>query len=173
MPGRRAARHTIHDCLRHSPNARPRLHEWRLAILFIVSGASAYFALGFLTGRQFVSVRVKRILVPLVMGTLLIVPVQLYYWQFHRNPTYNKSYFEFYWTIITGLFRDGNFGRTRESIHYAHLWFLAYLFVSSLVALPLFLYLKKNGRHLISRLAALMEKRGRYFSSRSLSSSSR
>lgn len=139
------------------------VHEWRLAILFIVSGASAYFALGFLTGRQFVSVRVKRILIPLVVGTLLIVPIHLYYWQFYRNPTYNKSYFQFYQTILIGLFRDGNFGRTKESLHWAHLWFLAYLFVSSLVALPLFLYLKKDGRHLISRLATLMEKKGAIF----------
>lgn len=139
------------------------VHEWRLAILFIVSGASSYFALGFLSARQFVSVRVRRILVPLLMGTLLIVPIHLYYWQFYRNPTYDKSYFQFYQTIIVGLFRDGNFGRSKESIHWAHLWFLAYLFVSSLVALPLFLYLKRNGRHLISRLAALMEKRGAIF----------
>lgn len=135
------------------------LHEWRLAILFIVSGAGSYFALGFLTARQFVRMRVKRILIPLIVGTLFIVPIHLYYWQFYNNRGYDKSYLQFYWTIMYRFFVDGIFGTQRESLHYAHLWFLAYLLVSSLIALPLMLYLRHgNGQQLIPRLAGFMEK---------------
>lgn len=140
------------------------LHEWRLAILFLVSGASSYFALGFLTARQFVGMRFKRIIIPLVVGTMLIVPIHLYYLQFLGNPGYPKSYLQFYATIMRGFFGHGNFGNITESLHWGHLWFLAYLFVSSLVSLPLFLYLKgEKGRRLTQRLTTFMEKRWAIF----------
>lgn len=140
------------------------VHEWRLSVLFIVSGAGSYFALGFLSGREFAFSRFKRIMIPLVAGTLLVVPVHLYYWQFLGNPGYAKTYLHFYATIMYRFFFLGLFGQGRETLHYAHLWFLFYLFVISLLALPLFLYLRREaGRRLISRLAALMEKKGAVF----------
>jgi glucan biosynthesis protein C len=135
------------------------LHEWRLAILFIVSGAASYFALGFLNGLQFVKMRFRRIVVPLIVGTFLIVPIHLYYWQFHNNPTYGKTYIQFYLTIMYRFFVRGLFGTNRETLHWAHLWYLAYLFVASLVALPLLLYLRRGkGQEFISKLATFVEK---------------
>lgn len=140
------------------------VHEWRLSVLFIVSGAGSYFALGFLTGREFVRSRFKRILIPLVAGTLLVVPFHLYYWQFLGNPGYGKSFPQFYASIMQGFFLGGKFGVGRESLHWAHLWFLFYLFVASLLALPLFLYLRREpGRRLVSRLASFTEKKGAIF----------
>jgi glucan biosynthesis protein C len=135
------------------------LHEWRLAILFIVSGAGSYFALGFLNARQFVKMRFRRIVVPLVMGTFLIVPIQLYYWQFYNNPGYGKTYAYFYLTIMYRFFVQGLFGTSRETLHWAHLWFLAYLFVASIVALPLLIYLRHGkGQEFIPKLARFVEK---------------
>lgn len=135
------------------------LHEWRLAILFIVSGAGSYFALGFLSGREFIWMRIKRIVIPLIMGTFLIVPIHLYYWQFQGTRGYDKTYIHFYATIMWRFFVNGSFGTARETLHWAHLWFLAYLFIASLIALPLFLYLRHGkGQHLIPRLAGLIEK---------------
>jgi glucan biosynthesis protein C len=135
------------------------LHEWRLAILFIVSGAGSYFALGFLTGRQFLFMRLKRIVIPLIFGTFFIVPIHLYYWQFQGTRGYTKNFLQFYATILWRFFFLGNFGTARETLHWAHLWFLAYLFVASLVALPLLLYLRHgNGQELIPRLADFIVK---------------
>jgi len=135
------------------------LHEWRLAILFIVSGAGSYFALGFLNGRQFVKMRLRRIVIPLIVGTFLIVPIHLYYWQFLNNPTYPKSYFQFYSMIMYRFFVHGWFGTGKESLHWAHLWFLGYLFIASMVALPLLLYLRHGkGQEFIPKLAAFVEK---------------
>lgn len=140
------------------------VHEWRLSVLFIVSGAGSYFALGFLSGREFAASRFKRIMIPLVVGTLLVVPVHIYYWQFLGNPGYEKTYIHFYLTIMYRFFFQGMFGEGRETLHWAHLWFLFYLFVISLVALPLFLYLRREaGRRLTSRLADLLEKKGGVF----------
>jgi peptidoglycan/LPS O-acetylase OafA/YrhL len=135
------------------------LHEWRLAILFIVSGAASYFALGFLSGRGYALMRIRRILVPLIMGTFLIVPIHLYYWQFQGSRTYNKTYLQFYGNALRRLFFEGAFGTSKETLYWAHLWYLFYLFVASLIALPLFLYLRHGkGQQLIPRLADFFEK---------------
>jgi glucan biosynthesis protein C len=43
----------------------------------------------------------------------------------------------------------------------AHLWFIFYLFIFSLVALPFFLYLKSEaGQHLVDILAAFFSRKG-------------
>ncbi len=139
------------------------LHAWRLSILFLVAGAGSYFALGFLTSRQFVKERFKRIVIPLIVGTFLVVPIQIYYWQF-LGRAYPKSFLQFYQTILYLLVYHGYFGHGRESLYWAHLWFLAYLFVFSLVALPLFLYLRRGkGQLLIPKLAGFLEKPGAIF----------
>jgi len=136
------------------------VHEWRLSILFIVSGASACFALRFLNPSQYLISRFKRIGIPLVFATLVIVPIHLYYWQFLGNPRYPKSYFSFYRTILVGFFAHGLFGQVKESLHWAHLWFLAYLFVAAIVALPLFIYLRSaGGQTLLTKLATIITPR--------------
>jgi peptidoglycan/LPS O-acetylase OafA/YrhL len=140
------------------------VHEWRLAILFIVSGAGSYFALGFLTSRRYLRERLRRIVLPLVIGTIFIVPIHLYYWQFLNNPGYGKSYLQFNATIFGDFLRTGSFGRGRESLHWAHLWFLAYLFAASVVALPFFQYLRsEGGRRSTARLGEFFQKRWTIF----------
>lgn len=140
------------------------IHEWRLSILFIVSGAGSYFALRSLSGARFARGRVKRLVIPLVMGTLLLVPVHHYFGLLYRNAGEGPSYPQFYAKLVGDFFTRGIFGRGPESLHWAHLWFLAYLFAASLVALPLFLYLRGDaGRRLVGRLAELLSRRGVIF----------
>jgi glucan biosynthesis protein C len=138
------------------------VHEWRLAILFIVSGAGSYFALKSLSGSRFVLGRCRRLIVPLVMGTLLLVPIHHYYAVYLNNPGYQKTYLQFCAKIIGDFIRYGSFGHGPESLHWAHLWYLAYLFVASVLALPLFLYLRRD-RRLIERLADLLSRRWMIF----------
>jgi glucan biosynthesis protein C len=140
------------------------IHEWRLAVLFIVSGAGSYFALGSLSAARFARGRFRRLVVPLVMGTLLLVPFHHYFGLLFQNPGYEKSFPQFYMRILGGFVRHGSFGYGLESLHWAHLWFLAYLFVASLLALPLFLYLRgERGRRLVEGLAGLLSRRGMIF----------
>lgn len=140
------------------------IHEWRLSVLFIVSGAGSYFALRSLSGARFARGRFKRLVIPLVMGTLLLVPVHHYFGLLFRNPGEAKSYPQFYAKAVGDFLTRGNFGHGPESLHWAHLWFLAYLFVASLLALPLFLYLRGDaGRRLTGRLADLLSRRGMIF----------
>ena len=137
------------------------VHEWRLSVLFLVSGAGAYFALGFLGGSQFIAMRFRRIVIPLLVGTLLVVPVHLYYWVSGLYPGRYSSYFDFYTTMLKDAFLHGRIGTKPEYIHWGDLWFLAYLFVISVITAPLLIYLRR--RHdgtLASELSGLFERRG-------------
>jgi glucans biosynthesis protein C len=101
------------------------LHNWRMPLLFLLSGAGTYFALGKRTPGQYLSERFKRLFIPLVAGIFILVPVQVY---IEKASTYN-SLLEFYPHMFEGIYPKGNFS-------WHHLWFIAYLFVIALFISP-------------------------------------
>lgn len=119
------------------------VHLWRLAVLFIISGAGASFALRAGSAANFMKMRLRRIGVPLIMGTLLVVPVQLYYWCDRIYPGRYHSYLEFYKQMLAAALH-GKIASKPEYLYWAHLWFLGYLLIYSIVTVPLFLYLRRN-----------------------------
>lgn len=113
------------------------LNQWRLPILFVISGMGVYFALGKRSPWKFVSERMRRLLLPLVFGMLFIVPPQIYFERLDQGQ-FDGGYFE-YWPSIAfdGVYPEGN-------LSWHHLWFLPYLFSFCVLLLPVFLYLRKN-----------------------------
>jgi glucans biosynthesis protein C len=110
------------------------LHEWRMPLLLFISGAGTYMALGKRTTRQFASERFRRLFIPLVFGMFVIVPPQIYYE--HINAF--NSYWDFYKTVFNFIpYPEGSFS-------WHHLWFIWYLFVYSLMAIPLLIYLRSE-----------------------------
>lgn len=128
------------------------VHQWHMPLFFLLSGAGTYFALSFRSALQYVQERFKRLFLPFLFGTLVLVPPQVYY-RLLSNPSYQDSYLQFYPQFFNGIRPQGNF-------EWSHLWFVIYLFVFSLITLPLFLYLKGAGAHLLSKLSVGMEKSG-------------
>ncbi len=126
------------------------INRWRLPILFVISGMGTRFALSHRTGQMFAKERLMRLLVPLVVGMLLIVAPQIYLVRLSQGATYT-SFLEFYPHFFEGAYPEGNFT-------WAHLWFLPYLLLMSLVFIPLFLYLRKKGNSLIIGLKSILEK---------------
>lgn len=113
------------------------LNQWRLPILFVISGMGTYFALNKRNGYQFVGERIKRLLIPLLFGMAVIVPVQVYAERVYTGE-FQGGYFDFWPELaFIGVYPEGN-------LSWHHLWFLPYLLVFSLVLTPLFLYLKRN-----------------------------
>lgn len=134
---------------------------WQMELFFLLSGAGSYFALGFRSGRQYAWERFKRLFIPLVFGTCVIVPPQAYYTLLGR-PGFDKTYLGFLPQFFA--FNPETAGGYRGTFEWAHLWFLAYLFVYSLVCVPLFLYLKKEGgKKLAEKAAKFFEKPGAIF----------
>jgi surface polysaccharide O-acyltransferase-like enzyme len=136
------------------------VNPWHMPLLFLIAGAATWFALGFRTGGQYAGERFKRLFIPFVFGLLVVVPPQAYY-SLLRDPAYSDSYPQFYphffenWEDLSGYF--GTFTP-------AHLWFILFLFVFSLMGLPLFLYLRgESGERLLSGLAAFSQRRGAIF----------
>lgn len=111
--------------------------EWRLASLFLISGMGTRFALAKRTREQYMGERVKRLLIPLIVGMLLIIPAQVYVERVAYNG-YEGSYSYFLLNdAFRGIYPSGN-------ISWHHLWFLPYLLIFSLILTPIFLSLRNH-----------------------------
>jgi glucan biosynthesis protein C len=84
------------------------LSQWRMPLLFFVSGVGTVFALGFRAPQKYIRERAGRLLLPLAFGVLVIVPPQVYLWR-RSDPGYELSYWGFYPTFFNGLRPEGNF----------------------------------------------------------------
>jgi glucans biosynthesis protein C len=105
------------------------LHQWRMPLLFLISGIGTTFALRSRKLSGFVKERNRRLLFPLVLGILIIVPPQVYYERLFQGVGFD-SYWAFYQTVLAGTpYPQGN-------TTWHHLWFVAYLFVFSMLSLP-------------------------------------
>ena len=112
---------------------------WFMPLLFVIAGASTAYALKKRSLRAYMKERTTKLLVPLLAGILLIVPAQTYFAErFHNGYTggYFAQYILFFTkpTDLTGY--TGGFTP-------AHLWFILYLFVISLAALPVILLARR------------------------------
>lgn len=130
---------------------------WGMPLFFLLAGAGSYFALRRRSAAEFTRERTLRLLVPFFTGTLLLGPIQIYLSWRHRTATGVTD-----WTLLE--FVAERFSRIGPKLFGAlgyHMWFLGFLFAFSLLALPLFIWLKgAAGRRLIARLARLCERRG-------------
>ena len=85
------------------------INQWRLPILFVISGMGTFYALSKRTGGEFALERVLRLLIPLLVGIVLIVPPQVYFERI-ANGQFIGGYFEF-WPAYAfyGVYPEGNF----------------------------------------------------------------
>ena len=116
------------------------IHQFHMPLLFYVSGAATYFSLQKRSSWLYTKERFLKLLIPAISGLILIIPLIIYIHQ-----VYNGTQIDFwqcyanFWQFtpdLTGM--DGHFTP-------AHLWFLIYLFVFSMVGLPFFMVFRKNG----------------------------
>ena len=102
-----------------------------------------WFAMSTRPERSFTKERVKRLFIPLVFGMAVIIPPQVYIERIFRSQ-FEGSYFSFYLEAFNGSYPEGN-------LSWHHLWFLAYLFVFSLLAFPIF------KRYLVDQKPAILK----------------
>lgn len=116
------------------------VHPWFMPLLFVLAGIGTRYALQRRTPGQYARERVVKLLVPFVAGILLLVPVQTYSAERFHNG-YTGGYFAQY-----RLF----FGKVTDFTGYAggltpgQLWFILYLFIISMAALPLITLYRKS-----------------------------
>jgi hypothetical protein len=138
-----------------------------MELFFLLSGVGTWYALKSRRAGEYLWERVKRLLIPLfTVGIVLLLPIQVYF-TLHTNAGYTGNF----WQIYPRYFADFRLPRLTQypgalsPIPFTgHLWFLWYLFLVSLIVLPLLLYLKsEKGQSLIARIAVWCDGRGGIF----------
>jgi peptidoglycan/LPS O-acetylase OafA/YrhL len=153
------------------------LGTFGMALFFMVSGASSWFAMKKRTGRQFAKERFTRLFVPFVLFSLLLHPYQEYLRWVHKGQ-YDGSFLSIEFLTRYIVSRPGpapgnllnpeyfseylEFLRPTVFINIGeHLWFLGFLFSFALISLPIFLWLKQDGgKRFVARLIQVVERRG-------------
>ncbi len=116
---------------------------WMMPFIFVVSGASLYYALGkgsqLKAAGKFIKDKVLRLLVPLLVNVFSLTILQVYLERISKGQ-FTGSFFDFLPHYFEGIYGfGGNFSPVGN-----HLWYLAVLFIFCLVLLPVFMFLKSR-----------------------------
>ena len=131
---------------------REYLLLWIMPFFFIVSGAAVFLSSRFQKTRGFIKSKFKRLLIPSVLiGTFIINPVYVYIERLFNDHNIG-NFFQWYPQFFNGMygFGKGNFAPWGMG---THLWYLQFLFIYSLIFLPLFVRSKRSGLSLLERLS--------------------
>jgi hypothetical protein len=129
--------------------------QWMMPLFFILSGIGIYHALAHRRWPQYLVSRVKRLLVPLLFGIFVVIaPLQVYLERISHKQ-FEGSFWSFYPHYFEGWFGlGGNFAWMG-----VHLWYLEFLFVFSVITLPLFLYLRSSsGSRVVGSLTRFLSR---------------
>jgi glucans biosynthesis protein C len=129
-------------------------NPWRLALLFLVSGAATRFMADRMSAGALAGRRSLRLFVPLVFAMLVVVPPQSYY-EVVEAIGYNQGYLAFWGRYLAA---DPNFCDSDGCLDvptWNHLWFVAYLLVYTLILAALLALFRKKLARLGEMLAGL------------------
>lgn len=134
------------------------LPQLGMSLLFLLAGASTWLALRSRTGKQVLRERFQRLLIPFLAGFILLSPVQAYLETLLRSRS-PGPFVRFSLHFFASIHLDWN-PRWLGTYGY-HLWFLAFLFLVSTLALPLLLFLRRGqGQRFLLRLATFIIRPG-------------
>jgi glucan biosynthesis protein C len=105
------------------------LNPWRLSLLFVISGAATRFMADRQTSAGLAAQRSSRLLIPLLFGMVLIVAPQSWAEAVEKTG-YTGGFLDFWPRYLTF---DSSFGIIVPT--YNHLWFVAYLWIYTVLAI--------------------------------------
>jgi peptidoglycan/LPS O-acetylase OafA/YrhL len=123
---------------------------WLLPLIFVISGASLFFAMGKGGGGikgagKFIKDKALRLLVPVVVCAFTHASLQVYLNRLTHGE-FSGSYFQY----LPNYFFDD------FDAEGAHLWYLWVLFLFSVILYPLMRWLRGRGRGVLSKLGELL-----------------
>lgn len=127
-----------------------------MPLLFLVAGASAYLSLGKTAPGRYMKERVLRLLVPFAAGLLTHIPILVYLERVNHGE-FTGSLVDFLPHYFDGFYGfGGNFAWMG-----LHLWFLVMLFLYTLLALPVLVWLARGrGAAVLARAADFLARPG-------------
>ena len=126
-------------------------NQFGMPLLFVISGAATVFSMRRRTNGQFVRERFFRLIIPYIVLTLILSPMQAYY-EALDHGWYSGSFIG-YLPQFFSLDGFSGFNLQWAGRYGYHLWFLVFLFFYSVITVPLFTYLRSDkGRQFYSVL---------------------
>ena len=110
-------------------------NQWRMSLLFLISGAAVSYQLHRYHGWRFILASTRKLLLPLVVGSLVIVAPQSFVESKMAGAIPDMGYLEFWRHYLGFPFGFGDalppaYGRfSGSNVIWNHLWYLPYLFV--------------------------------------------
>ncbi len=109
------------------------LNQWRMPLLFLISGVAVHFLLRSVGPGRFAWARTNRLLVPLLFGMAVVVPPQAYF-QALSNGAFEGGYLAFLVRYFSFQpWPPGAFDGSHVGVTWNHLWYLPYLLAYSLL----------------------------------------
>jgi surface polysaccharide O-acyltransferase-like enzyme len=136
---------------------------WGMPLLFLIAGMGTWYSLRSRSPAAFARERLRRLAVPLLVGLLTLVPLQVWLGRRHAgDPSAFASFYARFWQVRPTL--DFPFVITAAPdgvFETGHLWFLVCLLGFSLALLPGFAWLRRPaGTRLLERLGGLLTRPG-------------
>lgn len=111
------------------------LNRWRMPLLFMLSGIALGLAMASRPSLSLGASRSWRLLLPLLFGMLAIVPVQAYC-EARANGAIAPGFGAFLWRYLQlRPWPDGGWSGAEYGVTWNHLWYLAYVWLYSVLAL--------------------------------------
>jgi peptidoglycan/LPS O-acetylase OafA/YrhL len=114
--------------------------QWVLPLLFLLAGVSSWFSLRSRSDGHYVRERVARLGIPLIFGSVVLIP-----WNGYMSALNHGSYDGSFWSFLPVHVERTWAALTMPEVYHGlialyytswHLWFLGYLLILSIVALP-------------------------------------
>ena len=127
---------------------------WMMPLIFLISGASIFYAMNKGGTGKFFKDKVLRLLVPLLVVVFTHASLQVYLERITHGQ-FTGSYFAFLPHYFEGVYLDtggdGNF-----AFHGMHMWYVLILFMYCLIFYPLFRWWKGSGRGVLEKLGDIL-----------------
>lgn len=118
------------------------VYPWWMTLLFTIAGISSAYALKKKSIKEYTKERVSKLLIPFMFGMVIIIPVQSYIADVFHNG-YIGGYFKHYIVFFTKLTDLSGYD---GGLTPGHTWFMLYLFVISMISLPIMLWYNKRDK---------------------------
>jgi glucans biosynthesis protein C len=115
--------------------------QWVLALLFLLAGVSSWFSIRSRTDGIYLRERVVRLAIPLVFGTVVLIP-----WNGYMSARNHGTFDGSFWSFLPVHAERTWEALTMPGVHHGlialyytswHLWFLGYLLIFAFIALPI------------------------------------
>jgi glucan biosynthesis protein C len=124
---------------------------WMMPLIFLISGASIFYAMEKGGAGKFFKDKVLRLLVPLLVVVFTHASLQVYLERITHGQ-FNGSYWAFLPHYFEGMYGfGGNFAWIGM-----HMWYVLVLFLYCLIFFPLFRWWKGGGRGVLDKLGSIL-----------------